>query len=174
MDVKLVMFRPNGDRKDVPVAKELVVLGRGEECDLRIPLGDVSRRHCEISLSQEQVSVKDLASANGTYVNSKRVNESPLAAGDRLAIGPVVFTVQIDGQPEEISPVKPRSEAPAEADKGADEIVDLEADVAPVQDEIDEAEIFAAADDDAEEVDPIAALEALAAEGQKRNDDELK
>jgi len=165
MDLKLVMFKPSGNRKDFPVTKALTVIGRGESCDLQIPLVNVSRRHCEVALSDDEVKVKDLASSNGTYVNNKRINECPLAAGDRLVIGPVVFTVQIDGVPEEITPIKTKAERAAE---GADEIVDLEADTAEAGDDVDIDVLAAVDEEEAAEVDPIAALEALAAEGQKK------
>ena len=66
MDVKLVMFKPNGLRKDFPVSKELLVIGRGENCDLQIPLEAVSRRHCEVSLSGEPTSTTS-ASMNARW-----------------------------------------------------------------------------------------------------------
>jgi pSer/pThr/pTyr-binding forkhead associated (FHA) protein len=171
MDLKLVMFKPNGQRKDFPVTKPLTVIGRGENCDLQVPLENVSRRHCEINLAGEQVRCKDLASSNGTYVNNKRINEAALKAGDRLVVGPIVFTVQINGAPEEIIPARVRS--PKSAEARADEIVELEADIAQTQAE--EIDIFAAAaEQEAEEIDPIAALEALAAEGQKEEDEKRR
>jgi pSer/pThr/pTyr-binding forkhead associated (FHA) protein len=165
MDLKLVTFLPNGKRKDFPINVPLTVLGRGENCDLRVPLENVSRRHCEISLADDGVKCKDLASSNGTYVNNKRVNECKLSAGDRLVVGPVVFTVQIDGMPEEIQPAKMRGKG--EEGKG-EEIVELEADTASAE----VIDVFAAAEQEEEEIDPIAALEALAAEGQKKDEDE--
>ena len=153
MDVKLVMFKPDGRRKDIPITAGTTVIGRGENCDLRVPLLSVSRRHCEVGFDDDVVKVKDLASSNGTYVNNGRVNESTLQAGDRLVIGPVVFTVQIDGVPEEISPVQAGDQA-----GGDDEIIDLEADV--VGDVSDEETItrLEATQDDQEELDPISAL----------------
>ena len=79
--------------------------------------------------------VKDLGSSNGTYINNGRVEEAPLQAGDRLAVGPIVFTVQVDGMPSEIAPC----EAPAAAVAGGDEIIDLQADMLD-DGEIDEEE----------------------------------
>ena len=170
MDVKLVMFKPNGQRKDIAVAKKLIIIGRGENCEVQIPLENVSRRHCEISFTGQEVKVKDLASSNGTYVNNKRVNETTLKAGDRLVVGPVVFTVQVDGQPDAIEPQKTRGERDKDAKfAGADEVVDLEADVI---DNTSSSEDFLAmamgSSSSEQEIDPIAALEALAAEGEKK------
>jgi len=100
------MFKPDGQRKDFPLTNAVSVVGRGEECELQIPLLNVSRRHSEIRLDGDVIRVKDLASSNGTYLNNQRISEGELSAGDRLSIGPIVFTVQVDGQPGEVSPIK--------------------------------------------------------------------
>lgn len=168
MDVKLVMFKPNGQQKSFPITTPATVIGRGEECDLRVPLLSVSRRQCELKLSEGEFKVKDLASSNGTYVNNKRINEVTLAAGDRLVVGPVVFTVQIDGRPAEITPVKTRGQQLAEAGAaGTEEIVDLEADVTSKAGQEEVLELAEMAEPATEELDPIAALEALASETKK-------
>ena len=159
MDVKLVMFKRDGQRKDFMIQHDKTLIGRGEDCVLQIPLLSVSRRHCELMKGDQELSVRDLASSNGIYVNNQRVNEKELKAGDRLSVGPVIFTVQIDGEPIQIRPVKSKARKAAEAvpaEAQAEEVVDLEADV--------EAE---------EEADPIAALEALAAEhGEEKKEKE--
>jgi pSer/pThr/pTyr-binding forkhead associated (FHA) protein len=82
MEVKLIMFKSDGQRKDFPIINPTTVIGRGENCDLRVPLLNVSRRHCELMLSGDVVKVKDVASSNGTFVNNKRVNETILNPGD--------------------------------------------------------------------------------------------
>ena len=50
MEVKLVMFKPDGQRKDFEVQRQVSTFGRGPECTFRIPLLDVSRKHCEFTL----------------------------------------------------------------------------------------------------------------------------
>jgi len=156
MDVKLVMFKQDGERKDFPVRQGKTVLGRGTDCGLRVPLLDVSRQHCELVVGDDEIRVRDLASSNGTYVNSKRVSEAAVKAGDRLTLGPIIFTVQVDGKPEAIA----RQAAPAgKPAAGEDEIVELEADFGESGEVVDLA--------GAEESDPISALEALAQQGKK-------
>jgi pSer/pThr/pTyr-binding forkhead associated (FHA) protein len=110
MDVKFVMFKENGERKDFPLQSGRTVIGRKADCDLRIPLADISRRHAEVAIDPRGVALKDLGSSNGTYVNNKRVTEMVLKAGDHVVIGPVVFTIQIDGEPQTIRPVKTKLE----------------------------------------------------------------
>ncbi len=152
MDVSLVMFKEDGQRKAFTIDPGKTVIGRKEDCDLRIPLGEISRKHAVIILEKDVVTIRDLGSANGTYVNNKRISEQELAAGDHVVVGPVVFTVQVNGQPPDIRPVHTRLESrsatsiPRKA--GAESSAFGEED-----------DVFAAADED----DPISALEAMAA-----------
>lgn len=110
MDVLLVMFRDGGDPRPFPVKKEVTTIGRREDCDLRIAVGDVSRKHCRLLLGDDQVEIEDLGSSNGTFVNGSKVQKSALAAGDTIQIGPVMFVVQIDGEPS-LTDAKPRSKS---------------------------------------------------------------
>ena len=106
MDVVLVMFKADGTRRDFPIRQRKVVLGRTNTCDLRIPLSSVSREHCEIIVGDDEITVRDLGSSNGSFVNNDRIQEAKLSPGDELVIGPVVFTVVVGGQPSEIEPVR--------------------------------------------------------------------
>ena len=63
-----------------------------------------------VLVSDDSVTVRDLGSANGTYVNNKRVSEQELEAGDHRVIGPVVLTVRVNGQPKDVKPVHTRLE----------------------------------------------------------------
>ena len=106
MMVSLVMFKADGSRRDFAMTKDRMIVGRTSGCDLRIPLTSVSRQHCELRVEEEKVYLRDLGSSNGTYHNSIRVQETMLKAGDEIVIGPVVFTLIIDGMPEQIDPVR--------------------------------------------------------------------
>ena len=151
--------------------KERVLIGRTNHCDLRIPLSSVSRKHCELRLSENRLLIRDLDSSNGTFHNSNRVKEAALAAGDEIVIGPVVFTVVIDGEPARIDPVKtllPRK-------KGGDNLSqDSSLGLADPHDATlpgephDEADTSTTADLE----DPISTLEAMAkAEHDNASDD---
>lgn len=106
MQVVLVMFRADGERRSFSIVRDMTVIGRREDCDLRIPLGEVSRKHCRLIKDGDVVRLEDLGSSNGTYHNGQRVQEAVLAPGDNVQVGPVTFVVQIDGQPadEELTP----------------------------------------------------------------------
>lgn len=122
MNADLVLLKKDGAHKTFSLHNAVTVLGRRHDCDLRIPLPTVSRRHCEIQQNGEVLKIRDLDSACGTFVNEKRVNgASPVKAGDYIRIGPLTFVCQIDGKPEKIVPPKktppapPKKAAPAPA-----------------------------------------------------------
>lgn len=108
MQAVLVMFRSDGERRSFSVTREMTVIGRREDCDLRIPHGDVSRKHCRLVRDAETIRLEDLGSSNGTYHNGLRVDrEAGLNPGDSIQVGPVVFVLQINGVPDddELSPI---------------------------------------------------------------------
>jgi predicted component of type VI protein secretion system len=93
------MFRADGERRSFSIVRDMTVVGRREDCDLRIPLGEVSRKHCRLIKDGETIRLEDLGSSNGTFHNGERVREATLAPGDTVQIGPVTFMVQVDGVP---------------------------------------------------------------------------
>lgn len=115
MQAVLVMFRSDGERRSFSIARDMTVIGRREDCDLRIPLGEVSRKHCRLVRDGDALKLEDLGSSNGTFLNGQRVQEAQLNPGDTIQVGPVVFVLQVDGVPsdEELQPVTMESQAEA-------------------------------------------------------------
>ena len=104
MAATLVIFDKYGQREEVELSPGVTVVGRGPDCDVRIPLPLVSRKHCQIVQNDDGLTVQDLGSTNGTMLNDSPVVESELHPGDTLKIGDVKFIVQIDGKPQNIVP----------------------------------------------------------------------
>lgn len=188
MDVSIVMFKADGSRRDFPIQRDKLVIGRKNTSDLRIPLSSVSRQHCEIRVEGDQVKMRDLGSSNGTFHNDTRVQEAVLAAGDKVSVGPVVFTLVIDGEPGEIEPVRTvlddaggtdqsATVAPALDESPPREITTKDATEqmpAEVEAEANSPTVDLDNDDLGDGEDPIAALEALAAaEDEDDEDDRL-
>jgi pSer/pThr/pTyr-binding forkhead associated (FHA) protein len=105
MEVQLVMFTEAGERREFDLKRSVSVIGRAGDCDFQIPLPMISRRHCQITRKSDRVLVKDLGSSNGSYVNNKRVLQAEVHGGDILTVGPVVFTILIDGKPTDIKAI---------------------------------------------------------------------
>jgi serine/threonine protein kinase len=59
-----------------------LLVGRAEDCDLRVPADDrrVSRHHCAFDIDPPAVRVRDLGSRNGTFVNGVRLAPTPTPA----------------------------------------------------------------------------------------------
>lgn len=98
MAFSLTLVKDDGSTKEIPLTRSRIV-GRDEDCDLRIPAATVSREHCEIAVEPDGLRIKDLASSNGTFVNGEQVDEAQLQAGDIISIGPANFVVRVDGKP---------------------------------------------------------------------------
>jgi len=160
MEVTLVMFKSDSSRREFPVKAQGFVIGRKNTCDLRIPLTSVSRQHCELKVEDGQVKVRDVGSSNGTFHNSIRVQEAVLAAGDELVVGPVVFTVVIDGKPDVIEPVRSLVDSPDPLGDSGILSSDLLEEMGEVDIEDSKADTISDMDDEDEE-DPIDALERL-------------
>lgn len=74
-------------------AERNTVIGRGNQCDIVIPGTHLSRNHVEISIEGNHLRIKDLGSANGTYLNELRVDNATANNGDRLRLDVYSFRI---------------------------------------------------------------------------------
>ena len=70
-----------------------ISIGRGPETQIILVEDMVSRRHARIVSQDGTLTITDLGSTNGTFVNSARVQFAALKDGDRVAIGTTLFVV---------------------------------------------------------------------------------
>lgn len=68
-------------------------IGRDSTCDITIPGSHLSRRHVEFIATDTSLYLKDLDSANGCYVNGKRVKDAQLNDGDEIKLDILTFKV---------------------------------------------------------------------------------
>jgi pSer/pThr/pTyr-binding forkhead associated (FHA) protein len=102
MTVNLVLLKKDGSKKVFLLQDGLTVIGRGRECNLRIPLESVSKKHCQLSLDGNTLKINDIGSRNGTFLNGRSIiEETDVNAGDKIRIGPLKFLLKIDGNPED-------------------------------------------------------------------------
>ena len=82
---------------------------RQPEADIRIKREEISRRHAELVLEDQKLIVADLRSANGTFVNGRRIRRAGLKPGDEIRFDTERFIVQgADTQLERTNAVSPR------------------------------------------------------------------
>jgi len=98
MTVTLILVRGDGRQSEIPL-KGRAIIGRQTDCQIRIPSSGISRHHCELTLADGKVLLRDMGSSNGTYVNRQKVQQAQLSAGDLIGLGDLVFAVRIDGNP---------------------------------------------------------------------------
>jgi pSer/pThr/pTyr-binding forkhead associated (FHA) protein len=81
---------------DIALASILTVIGRHQDCDVRVDSSRISRRHCCLAVGAQEVAVRDLGSTNGTWVNGQRLEaKGALRHGDELGIGHLRFRLDI-------------------------------------------------------------------------------
>jgi pSer/pThr/pTyr-binding forkhead associated (FHA) protein len=87
---------------EYPLAEgQEIVIGRSSELDMVLVEEMVSRKHARIALADGQISIEDLGSTNGTFVNGEKVQQGTLREGDRVLIGTNILKVVAATQDEE-------------------------------------------------------------------------
>jgi len=122
---KLVVSDGTRERELLLVGR--IVVGRDPICDITYDDALLSRQHAEFVAAGDQVTVRDLGSRNGVFVNGAKIAERRLHSGDIVQIGPVRARYVSDKTPVSIAPDEvdkdhtavmqsaPRAEAPAPA-----------------------------------------------------------
>jgi pSer/pThr/pTyr-binding forkhead associated (FHA) protein len=92
--------------KPIDVVKDMTVVGRKEDCDLRLDHKSISKMHCVLVKTEGVLLLRDLGSTNGTRVNGQRVRRAILLTDDQLTIAGYKFRIRI-GPGEAPPPVQP-------------------------------------------------------------------
>jgi len=81
----------NIDGERYPLIGALTVIGRDEVADIILDDPGISRKHCEVRVTNDGprlvTSIRDLGSTNGTYVNGERITSRRLDDGDQVTVG---------------------------------------------------------------------------------------
>lgn len=125
---------PTDGGAPVELAKDLTLIGRGEDCDLRLDHKSVSKRHCVLVKTDGLVLVRDLGSTNGTRVNGHRVRRGSLLPNDDLSVANFRFTLKFGDGPIVIgTPSNPDANSSADDSSETELEVPPKVPVAPVQ-----------------------------------------
>lgn len=93
-----VILDVNGVRH--PLNAPGLVVGRGDEADLRINDPSISRRHVELRVERDQITVHDLGSTNGMQVDGTATQGATLHDGSSIKIGNTTMTLRLVGGDE--------------------------------------------------------------------------
>src|ERR1051325_3511164 len=105
----------------IDLVKDLTLLGRDEDCDIRIDHKSISKLHCVIAKTDGLLLIRDLGSTNGTRVNGQRVRRAALLPNDTLAVANLKYRVMfgVELEKEEAGAEKAKKEAAAQLRRNA-------------------------------------------------------
>lgn len=73
-----------------------IIVGRSSELDMVLVEEMVSRKHAKITVRRGNITIEDLGSTNGSFVNGERIHQAELHEGDRILIGTSILKVVSD------------------------------------------------------------------------------
>ncbi|MGD8536972.1 MAG: adenylate/guanylate cyclase domain-containing protein [Candidatus Aminicenantes bacterium] len=115
------------------IDKDEITIGRGEDNDLVLSDGSVSRHHAKIIKDQKNYTISDLGSFNGTRVNGKSIQSAPLKDEDEIRIGVVKLNFLSEkAAPSPLDSVVLTTDK--EQEKGQQQVVETSAKEAPQED----------------------------------------
>jgi pSer/pThr/pTyr-binding forkhead associated (FHA) protein len=86
------------ERRPIPLLTGENVIGRAPDAAIHIDSPGISRRHARILVAQDGVTLEDLASKNGSYVNGILVTTRRLADGDEIRLGTTVLIFRLTSE----------------------------------------------------------------------------
>jgi pSer/pThr/pTyr-binding forkhead associated (FHA) protein len=111
--MRFISGKYQGGEFPLPADTEVVV-GRSSDLDMVLVEDMVSRRHAKITVNGDTVTIQDLGSTNGTFVNGERIERMTLSDGDRVLIGTsIIKLVTTDAPAQPQAPKKPLEEVAA-------------------------------------------------------------
>ncbi len=110
---------PLNDGPPIPLDRDLTLVGRAEEVDVRIDHKSISKLHCAVLVADGLLVVRDLGSTNGTRVNGQRVRRGTLLPNDHLSLAKFSYQFRVG---EDASPAPLVGESADDAPEAADSV----------------------------------------------------
>jgi hypothetical protein len=111
---RLVVQPGTSQAWEIPLKPGINFLGRGVSNDVRLEDPSVSGSHCQITVDGSSVTIKDMGSTNGTFVNRAKIQEIQLVSGQPLRLGSLdmVFLGDGDQMPAAVQAAAPAPPPP--------------------------------------------------------------
>jgi hypothetical protein len=97
---RIIVFRGREKEQTCQLNKRRMLIGRGDDADIRVDNPLVSRAHAVVRFGRSGWQVEDLESPNGLYLNGKRTKVASLEVGDRIELGRHVLIFEGTGESE--------------------------------------------------------------------------
>ncbi|MCZ2343436.1 MAG: FHA domain-containing protein [Bacteroidales bacterium] len=121
MRIRLI---PVDGGKPIELAKDLILIGRNDDADLRIDHKSISKLHCILVRGEGIVLARDLGSTNGTRVNGQRVRRAAVLPNDIVSFANFRYRLKVGEEPDP-------SESPEASDHHPIDVVDDLQDMQP-------------------------------------------
>ncbi len=86
-----------GQTLSFPLRQGSTLIGRHSSCHICIPANTISRRHCQCYVDGMNVTLRDLGSSHGTFVNNQRIERAELHNGDVILLGSFELRFDTEG-----------------------------------------------------------------------------
>jgi predicted component of type VI protein secretion system len=108
MDARILLVTADGTVRlhTLPLTGRVLV-GRDPDCDLVLDHDKISRRHVELTLTNNAATITDLESSNGTLLAGRKLRAgkaTPMRPGERAEIGPFALVLLPAGAPAAVAP----------------------------------------------------------------------
>ncbi|MFC1582013.1 FHA domain-containing protein [Planctomycetota bacterium] len=108
------------DGKEYQLADSVTIIGRGDMADIQIENGKLSRTHVRFMIEGDILSLEDLGSKNGTFINGRKITEkTPFTKGDQIKLGDLAVKVELPGAAPAPAPAAAPTPAAAQAGKAS-------------------------------------------------------
>jgi hypothetical protein len=109
-----LILQPGGPIEgEIRLPKGRILIGRNPASDIVLDHPSISSRHCEFKSEGDRVTLQDLNSTNGCFIDGKRVTEAVLNDGQVLRLGAITMSFELSGSrvaiPELAAPSQPGS-----------------------------------------------------------------
>jgi pSer/pThr/pTyr-binding forkhead associated (FHA) protein len=98
--LKFISGKYQGGEFPLKMEKQIVI-GRSSELDMVLVEDMVSRKHAKITVQNGKITIEDLGSTNGTFVNGEKIKQARLKEGDRILIGTSILKLIHQGEDRE-------------------------------------------------------------------------
>ncbi len=109
---RIVAYSHNGVQR-FPVDRPEMVIGSGENCEIRLPHAGVGPQHARLRSQGDRLHIEDLGTRKGILVNGRRIREARLQVLDEIRLGSIALLVE-DVQPKVEEKPEPAAEPPRE------------------------------------------------------------
>lgn len=93
--LEITIYDPSGTVQKIVTEQRSLMLGSAPGNDIVIAADGVSRFHARLSVDGDAVSLIDVGSKNGTFVNSERIERAELSSADKVTVGTAMFVVAL-------------------------------------------------------------------------------